>query len=422
MRRWLLMFVPWLLLSVSSVACCKCASLPKASVDEEDLAVCLGSIALRSTPSLVDSTFPVGPIVVRADQHKATIMWEPSTFCDDGELAFGLAANKLDQRVAANRDERILKARLNKLSTDTRYHYQARACGKQSAVLEFTTAPAPSAPIRFAVWGDSQSHPERSAPIVEQMKRERPHMTLHVGDMVGDGGIYEQWRDEHFSPLKPIGHYLPTHSAMGNHERNAKAYYRYTDNPISGAFTDSAEWGANYSIRYGNTFFLVLDTNSPHLLAAEQEPDSRLVEWIEAQLRSEQARSATWRIAAAHHPALTECWSPGKCDSFAGLEVIEKWLFPRLAKHGFQAYFCGHTHAYERGRIEGLLHMISGGGGGDLDEWCRNVEQTEVYVISHHHILVDAGCDRMTLRAYRAGESKPFDEVILKRETRQPPP
>ncbi|MBN2495812.1 MAG: metallophosphoesterase family protein [Deltaproteobacteria bacterium] len=409
-------------LCLFAIGCSEGASVRDAGLDagldagdggDEGLPVCQGSIELREIPEEIDTTFPVGPIVDLADRDHATIMWEPETVCEDGELVYGPSADSLDLRVAASRDDRILKARLIGLETDTRYFYRVSACGLESSVLSFYTAPPPSTPIRFAIWGDSQSHPEISGPLVEQFKRDRPHMTLHVGDVLGDGTVYDQWRDEHFTPLRPIGHYLPTHSAMGNHERNALAYYRYFDNPIPEALRDPDQWGANYALRYGNVFFLVLDTNNLHLLAAELVPDSAVVEWVEAQLRSEQARTATWRIAAAHHPALAECWSPGNCDGFAGQGMVEEWLFPRLAEHGFHAYFCGHTHAYERGEIDGVLHLISGGAGGNLDEWCRDFEEIEIVENAHHYVRVDAACDRMTLRAYRAGESEPFDEVVI---------
>jgi hypothetical protein len=249
---------------------------------------------------------------------------------------------------------------------------------------------------------------------VAAMLRRRPMLTLHVGDTVGDGSVEEQWIEQFFGPLRPLGHHVPTYVAIGNHERNDPSFFELVSYPPSVPGEPGAE--STYSFTFGNAFFLVVDTNQLFHdidLGGGEVVETPISSWIKAELETAAARTAMWRFAMGHEPAITESWSPGDCDGYDGNAHVRDWLLPLLSAHRFHAYFSGHTHAYERGMLDGVLHVITGGGGGGLDEWCRDVPETDVVELVHHYLEIEADCAGMTLTAYRTDDDQVIDRVQL---------
>ena len=384
-----------------------------ADVDPAAPGRCAGDVEPRQYPTVIDRTFVVGPVVLHTTQDSTTLMWQTADRCD-GVVQYGPANGTLESRATTSPNGLVHKARIEGLEPNRRYEYKVSACSLETSTLSFHTAPPPSTPVRFTVWGDSQSHPERSTHVVAGMKKAGPHFTVHAGDEVGDGHDLPSWQTELFEPLRPLGHYVPTYAAIGNHEGNAEHFYTYSAYPHPPELADTAAFGASYSFVFGNVFFLVIDTNNWQFLIAP-ELEGELPAWIRRQLASAAAKAATWRFAVGHYPGYSESW--GYCDesAFAGSAVVSGWLLPLLAEHGFAAYFAGHTHAYERGASKGVAHIVSGGGGGGLDQKCRDLPEVEVTEIRHHYLVVDASCDRAVVRAYDSSEdgTTPFDEVVL---------
>lgn len=374
-----------------------------------------GGAPARPFGSETDSVFPKGPYLMHTTTRTTVVMWESADSCA-GEVRFGKTPSELTAQRAPADALRIHEVPLDGLDPDTRYFYQVASCGLTSPVHDFYTAPPDGAPIRFTVRGDSQSFPSRAAQVVAAMVEERPYLNLHLGDMVGDGLVASQWGDEFFTPLRPLGHHVPTYIAVGNHEHNAPYFYEYVSFPRS--LPEDPESESLYSFTYGNTFFLILDTNKLFWEVdfgngiPVETPISR---WVKAELDSEAARRAVWRIAAGHAPAYNESWDLGACGQFTGHLGVREWLLPRLAQHRFHAYLAGHTHAYERGMVGGVLHVISGGGGGDLDVFCSDVPTTQVARYVHHYLKIEAACDTLTLTAHDLGSGRPvFDRVVLR--------
>lgn len=397
-----------MLVAVATFLCHGCKN------DEDEALSCTDDIPERVFEDVQDTTFPIGPMIFYTTSAETRIMWQTESECE-GEVLYGVSGGELDRSAASERNGLIHKARIEGLEPDTRYDYQVQACGLATSVLSFWTAPASIMPVRFTVLGDSQSYPERARATVVAMAARHPYFTLHVGDVLGDGNEHSQWKDEFFDPFRFMGHFVPTFVAMGNHEDNSDYFYDYVDYPYPSTLLNHNIYGSNYSFSYGNVFVLVLDTNSVLFLTAAAGVESEVSRWIEERLASEEAQNATWRIATGHHSGFSESWSPGGCDGYDGTKAVKEWLMPLMAQHGFHAYFCGHTHAYERGEDNGIVHIITGGGGGSLDEWCRDWPETEVVESSHHFLYVEAGCEEMTITAYRVPEGTIIDTVVIHR-------
>jgi hypothetical protein len=381
--------------------------------------VCQGDAGAPSRlfGSEVDRVFPKGPYLMHTTAQSAVVMWESAEACE-GEVRFGRTADALTGQRAHPGVTRVHEVLLDGLQPDTRIFYQVGSCGLTSRVLDFYTAPLEGAPIRFTVLGDSQSFPSVSAQVFSAIFEERPYLTLHLGDTVGNGLVASQWQDQLFAPLRQLGHHVPTYIAIGNHEQNAPYFYEYVSYPRS--IPDDPESESFYSFTHGNTFFLILDTNKLFWDVdfgngiPVETPISR---WVKGELGSEAARRAVWRIAAGHAPAYNESWGQGACGQFVGHLGVRDWLLPRLAEHRFHAYLSGHTHAYERGLVGGVLHVISGGGGGNLDVFCRDVPTTQVTRYTHHYLKIETTCDTLTLTAHEIGNGRPvFDRVVLRRD------
>ncbi len=338
-----------------------------------------------------DETFDLGPYLMWAQPTRITILWRTSEE-EDGVVQYGF--EDLSQEVRHEENARVHKVTLTDLVPDTRYQYRVTSGGVTSQVHHFHTAVHPGQGFRFAVFGDNQNGPEGFVRIVEQMLAVHPYLLVGVGDHVQEGKKEWQWREQLFDPARALFHEVPLYAAMGNHEQHSPVFwelYAYDHPPGEEGFNL-----AYYSYSYGNAFFLVLDTNN--LLCPLGEVDVPQSAWLKEQLASPAARNATWKFAYSHEPGYSESWSPGDCD-YDGNRCIRNWLLPLLSEHGFHAYFSGHTHGYERGRVGDVLHFINGGAGGGLDEWCKDLDQTTVVIQSHHFILADAGCDRLRFQA-----------------------
>lgn len=370
------------------------------------------TIADRPFAASADETFRKGPYIMHTTVNSSVVMWETADSCD-GTVLYGKLPAELNLQAVHPGAASVHEVTLEGLVPDSRYYYQARSCGRTSAVHHLYTAPPAGTPVRFTIWGDSQSHPEISSRIVKAMAARHPYFTLHVGDVVGDGSIESQWQDELFTPLRPLGHHVPTYIAMGNHERNSHFFYRYVSYPNAG--TEVGE--SNYAFTYGNVFVLIF--NAQHIYFPIAGTETPLSSWIREQASSAAAQRATWRIAAAHQPGYSESWSPGGCANYDGTEAIRNWLLPLLAENDFHAYLSGHTHAYERAQVDGMTQLISGGAGGGLDEWCRDLAVTEVVRLEHHYVLAEAGCQELTFSAYAlSADEAPFDTYTIKADRR----
>lgn len=358
----------------------------------------------RPTDYQADMTFPVGPYLMHTTTLSAVVMWE-SAEVGVGVVEYG-TTDALGERALEDRPNLVHELQLSGLEPDTRYAYRVLVGDVISEIHHFATAPPTGSAIRFTVWGDSRTLPENAALVVDSMADFGPYLNVHVGDVVSDGRVREQWAEEYFEPMRALAHEIPSYVAIGNHERDSRNFYEYVSYPHP---EDDPQHESYYSFTYGNTFFLIIDTNKIYFPVLEYYPPQAA--WIVEQVASPEAQSATWRLAFAHHPAYSEGWSPGDC-SYDGTPLVREHLAPLLAEHDFHVFFAGHTHDYERGIWDGLVHIITGGGGAPLDEWCVDLEQITVYASVFQHMRVEATCDTLRVDAIDV-DGNPIDHILL---------
>jgi acid phosphatase type 7 len=250
----------------------------------------------------------------------------------------------------------VYTATLNDLKPSTTYYYQ---CGSDqdgwSAVYTFRTAPRPGRQDKFVVgvWGDTQDNEfntqfEKTAAIVEQMRKYPLQFTIHMGDIVNTGSVIPSWQ-RLFQTTQPLNAIAPFMPVPGNHDVDNKLAAPGFQQPFP-VFYDLFNLpgeDTDYSFNYGNTHFVAL--NSGHAKGVEEagqtnwryakgSPEYR---WLETDLaRARQDKSITWIIVYMHHPLYSYGWSH-----------VKGWqarITPLLDHYKVDLALAGHRHVYER--------------------------------------------------------------------------
>ncbi|MFH1868564.1 MAG: metallophosphoesterase [Candidatus Omnitrophota bacterium] len=212
-------------------------------------------------------------------------------------------------------------------------------------------------PFTFIAYGDSREpSSEAKYILIERIIKEDPLFVIHLGDMV-TYGEKEQWDIFDRSEGKIISAGIPFYPVPGNHE-----YYTskrgYPDDPEEQikhyfkrfTFLKERLW---YSFKYGNSLFMILDTNTNY---SKESPQHK---WFMERLSQEKHE---FLFIAFHHPPYTknEKKSLRKSERFlAG--ILEGYKSRDLLKADI--VFSSHTHNYERYLYGGINYVVSGGGG-----------------------------------------------------------
>lgn len=310
----------------------------------------------------------------------------------------------------------ISELRLAGLKPYTRYFYRVTcedADGNlaRSEVYSFQTAPGPETPWAFGILGDTQRNPEVTRRCAEGIFALRPNFTLHCGDVVDDGFAKSQWVFDLFEPCSRLFAYVPTFPVIGNHEKNSHWYYDYFSLP------EPEYW---YTFTYGNAQFFMIDSNK------DCSPGSDQYRWLESVLANSKA---TWKFSAHHHP----CFSSDEDDygdhirgkpgrNFTWGDSNARHLVPLYEKYGVDVAFAGHIHSYERtwpilqmtiNQAKGVRYIITGGGGGGLEQAAPQRAWFSLHVARGHHYCFAAVHDRtIQFRAYDL-EGRLFDTFEL---------
>lgn len=213
------------------------------------------------------------------------------------------------------------------------------------------------------------------------------------------GENYAQWADQFFGPARNLMHDTPMFTILGNHEYwySGRSWYSSLL-----ALPNNEQW---YAFTYGNVRFIGLDTNLGF------QTDSVQHRWLEAELRSDASRKATWRVAYLHH-------SPFTSTRYADDADIVAYLVPLFEAGDVDLVFSGHTHAYERYLHNGVTYIVTGGGGSPLYPLAEDhLPPIRVTGISaYHYCVIDVNVpDRsLTLTADLIDGTR-FDEFTLRK-------
>jgi hypothetical protein len=387
---------------------------PRSTIFAVSLTLALGACGDETGPNPVGAlAITKGPYLQHMTPEAVTILWETSLPAD-GRVEV-LAEGQWHSTVGPT-GATIHEIRIQDRGPSEELTYVVESTGDHGAVVTsdqatLQMAPELGTPFRFCLWGDSQERPEVFSQLVAHMMDHQPDLLVGLGDFVWSGSDYSQWGERFFGPLQPLIQHTPMIAALGNHDESSSWFFDLLAQP------GNEQW---FSYRYGNAFFLVLDTNEPFAVGTEQYQYA-----LEA-LLSDPAQSATWLFAAHHHPPYSEIYEEPI------YEQIRRELIPLYEHAGVDVNFHGHIHDYERGEHlppqtgRRIWQVQTSGGGGTLwwDEYDGEWDQIDLVIQDQHHmVVVEAGTSELTLQAINL-QGEAMDVITLQAEPRsgEPPP
>ena len=331
------------------------------------------------------------PYLQHSTQNGVQIAWrsvEPSV----GTVEYGTEKGRYEYTMSEQETRKKHHLTITGLTADTEYFYRVK--NNNTVVVEdkrLSTAKATTGnQFSFYVLGDSGTGSDQQHAVTDQLKSDYNKLgadfLIHVGDVhQGRGDDYESIYFEEYQPL--IGK-IPFFLSMGNHDYITDNGEPFIDNfhpPVDG---NSHPEGRYYSHKWGNAFFLNIDSNQ------DFSPGSPQYQFIKEALESQQHQQAEWTFAYFHHPPYNEYWPP-----WEGSKQVRKDLVPLFESFGVDAVFNGHVHSYEYAIIDNVHYFITGGGGGNLDTFGRDVETTLVSTGLYHFMRMEINGLRANIKA-----------------------
>jgi Icc-related predicted phosphoesterase len=235
------------------------------------------------------------------------------------------------------------------------------AAGHQDLRIDLGTADS----FSFIVYGDMRftdpkdtwdTDPARRVALVRRIAQERPNLLLITGDLVLKGERFSDWEvfDRETRPLREAG--IQIFPVLGNHDLAGSVELAQQNYFRRFPALNHRRW---YSLRYGNCYFLMVDSNS------SLEPESPQQTWLASEL-DHLPPGTDYVFVVAHHPSYTQSTqergaghrarsSDRRLGTF--LEERQKKLKARLFE------LAGHVHNYERYQNGGVTYIVTAGGG-----------------------------------------------------------
>ena len=339
-----------------------------------------------SYPVLVDRM----PYIQRPTQTSVDVAWR-STEEHIGRVKYGQEKGVLTNEVQEDEPRKKHHVHLAALTPNSRYFYEVYNDNiLVQAEENFRTAPHhETKKFSFLVLGDSGVNTPTQWAIGREMRKSMNEsevdFAVHVGDVHQGSG--DEYDSIFFQPYQDIIKNINFYTSLGNHDvitDNGAPYlddfYLPHNNP------DSTE--RYYSFRWANAYYIALDTNS------DFSPASPQYQFLINALQDPLRKSATWTFVYAHHPPYTEYWT-----NYYGDERVQNHLVPLFEQYNVDMVMNGHTHSYERGEKEHVHYLVSGGGGGGLDDYFIDYDHITFSAKTHHFTRIDVDDDKLWVTA-----------------------
>lgn len=283
-------------------------------------------------------------------------------------------------RVAENRREETYFHRIfvNNLTPNTKYSYFVVHQGDTSKVFQFQTSILEGQSFRFAVTGDGRSNPQVHSKITSLISKFQPNFILYTGDLCYSGKYFE-WKKEFFTPeAQKVYSTIPFFNALGNHEAQTELTKVFLQAPISSSNNEYF-----YSFDFGDVHFLILNTEGSVNENSEQ--------YRFAQADLENSRKP-WKFVAFHIPAYSAGGNnPSKAMQNMTSKIFEPASVPLV--------FNGHNHFYQRSFVNGIYHLVFGGGGSPLYE-PKNNYFVQKSIKDYNFGIVDVNSTSIIINVY----------------------
>ena len=227
-------------------------------------------------------------------------------------------------------------------------------------------------PFQFAVIGDSRDGEKVYPRLIGRILDRKPDFIVHLGDMISRPDVKE-W-NQFFNLSSPIT--VPFFPVAGNHDvgmtsKGEEMYHKQFLLPGG---------KAHYSFKAGQGFFIILNSEKGKGRISDEQ-----WHWLKELM---EPLNPTFKLAFLHRPLFLPA------DSFKRGNTMDKYPSDRDQLHEFfvkskmNAVFAGDDHRYDRREKDGVLYIISGGGGAPLNPF---KEKGGYY----HYVWVSIQTDRM---------------------------
>jgi hypothetical protein len=271
--------------------------------------------------------------------------------------------------------------------------YRVVAGGDATPERTFYTAPRPGGVVRFGVYGDTRGGHAVHARLVASLLAEAPDFVVVTGDLVLRGSDEADWQ-RFFLVAGELLARVPFYLAVGNHDlgRAGDEQRRVDEVFAFPARPESANW---YSFDAAGLHFVMLDSNA--------YGDERQLAWLRTDLAAARRAGARALFAVVHH-------GPYSRGPHGGSAIARDRYAPVLAASGVVLVFAGHDHIYQRGELNGLRYIVSGGGGAPLypircgvrgRPRCDAPDGAAIAVSENHYLMVTVQGDYAQMCARR---------------------
>jgi len=205
-------------------------------------------------------------------------------------------------------------------------------------------------PFQFAIIGDNRDGEKVYTQLTRAAVGRKPYFLINLGDMIPYP--HEREWQAFFEISKQIN--LPFFPVVGNHDvgttsRGEEIYRKQFSLPGGKTY---------YAFRAGRVLFVILDS---------EEGKGRIIKeqrsWLEDTLSSSEE---TFKLIFIHRPLFLPK------NSLKTGRALDKYPLERddlhrlFLKTKVKAVFAGDDHRYDRTEKDGILYIISGGGGAPL--------------------------------------------------------
>jgi hypothetical protein len=247
----------------------------------------------------------------------------------------------------------------------TAFAQQTSQGGDQDSGPTFTVSDFPAGrPLRIVVYGDmrftnpantSDTHPGVRKWLAQKVGEEKPDLLLLTGDMPFQGGNADDWKVYFQETALWTQERLRIYPTVGNHEVLPDPRSGLTNYFAAYPQIDHHNW---YSVQMGNIYLITLDSSSMLSIGRAQRT------WLESQL-AHLPSSADFVFFLFHIPLVSDLQTAFMVgipspDILALRHYLEAQA---AASHAKFVIFNGHIHNYERFEMNGITHVITGGGG-----------------------------------------------------------
>lgn len=354
------------------------------------LGVCFATIAVAGSARAGGPEFTKGPYIQALGPRSVVVKWEASEASPGVIVVRGPSGAPREIKTSEKTEFHAVD--VAGLEPKTPYTYEVKVGDAKGVEGKFVTAPDGDEPFSFLTYGDSRDDHAAHEAIVRRMQQVPSDFLVNTGDMVGEGDSSSDWR-MFFRIEGAMLRDRAVFACVGNHEltgAGSPPWLRYFH---PGVAKGDNRKGLFHTARWGNTRFFLLNAMVPW----ETGDD---VTWIQDELsRAESEPGLAHRIVVMHH-------GPSSSGPHGPNETLRRMKINELFRNKkVDLVLAGHDHFYERGELDGLRYIVTGGAGAPLYPKKRLQSSTMAIETAHHFVEVKVAGPKISFVARRVDGS-----------------